>query len=80
MPTSTPAAARARGFGQELGDRFVGHPVAAAGLGADGAGEDGREHFAVVVDQRAAGVAGTHQPAQRRQQPRDGAAAVGVLR
>ena len=31
------------------------------------------------IDERAAGVAGPHQPAQRRQQPRDRALAVGVL-
>src|SRR5580700_7609624 len=54
------------GFPQHARDRFVGHPVAAVHAAVDGRREHRRQHLAVDVHQRAAGVARPHQAAQRR--------------
>ncbi len=58
---------------------MIGDAVAPGRAAADGPGEDRGEHFPVRADERAAGVAGTDEPAQRGEQPGDGAAPVGVL-
>jgi hypothetical protein len=66
-------------LGEHARDGRVGDAVTAALPAADGAGEDGREHRAVDADERSAGVSRTHEPAQRREQPADRPAAVGVV-
>ena len=64
---------------ERLADLAVGHGVAAWRVPTGAGGEDRPHHLPVPVDERAAGVARPHEPAQRGHPPLHGPLAVGVL-